>query len=183
MLRRRHSKPALPSRLRLLDPAQGLRLGVGRLARAQVAHASRREQFLARVAVGLAGARIHVDDRARLPVVHEDRVFRGFEDLPVVGLGGTQRRRRRGALEFGIDPHGEDPQRRLDERRVLERPARDDGDQAERLAGGVGQRVPRVALEAELPKVLVERKEPASRDGYRRNSWPTTVSHGVPRIG
>ena len=158
LLRRRHSKPTLPSRLRLLDPAHGFRFGVERLLRAQLAHPEA-EEFVARVAIGLAGARIDVDDRARLPVVHEDRVLRGLEDLPVIRLGCAQRRGRRGALELGIDPHCEDAQRRLDERRVLKRPARDDGDQAERLAGGVGSADVPHSSRGRASEILVEREQ------------------------
>ena len=128
----------------------------------------RPQQFLARVAIGLAGLRIHVDDRTGLPVVDEDRVLAGLEDLAVVRLGCAQRGGGGGALELGVDPHGEDPQHRLDERRVLECRRETTAIRPSGVAGGVVQRVPRVALHAELAEVPSSGNSSGRRVGYRR---------------
>jgi hypothetical protein len=131
--------------LGLLDPLHRLVGRVGRIVRNEVGGRDL-QQFLTRVATLLARARIDVDQRTGFPVVHVDRVFRGLEDLPVVRLGHAQHLGRCGALELGIHAHGEDPQHRLDERRLRKWPPRYDGDQAGGVFLAVEQRIPRITL-------------------------------------
>ena len=76
--------------LRLLDAHSALRCGVGRHAGADVVDGQAAE-LVDRIAVGPARLRIHVDERAGIPVVDEDRVLARLEDRAVARLGCAQR--------------------------------------------------------------------------------------------
>src|SRR5206468_3344456 len=56
------------------------------------------KKLVARVAERFAGPRVHVSDRARLRVMHEDRILRSVEDGAVARFGDTERLGGSGAL-------------------------------------------------------------------------------------
>ena len=126
------------------DQAQRLLVGVRELVSAQVAHREA-AQLLARVAERAAGLGVHVEDRAAVVVVDEDRVLGGLEDGAVVRLRLGERLHVHAPLELGAGAHGEDLQHRLEQLLVDDRLAREHRDHADRPAGGVLQRVAGVA--------------------------------------
>ena len=104
--------------------------------------------LVARVAVVRAGLRVHIEDRATVPVVDEDRDFGGFEDGAVAGLRLAQRLGGTQLFDLGRGAHREDLQHRLDALHVQQRRTRGDGDGAQRRAILADQREPGVADDA-----------------------------------
>ena len=147
LLRRCHSNGGQRPELGQLHLAQRLLGGVGEHARAGVGE-RRAAQLLAAVAVDLAGLGVDVEHGAGVPVVDEDRVFRGLEDRAVARLGTLQRLAGAQPLDLRRGAHREDLEHGFDPVQLGQRAARGHRHDAQRRAVQRHQRMAGVALGA-----------------------------------